>query len=450
MALGRARAFVVVIAFFVGIGDAAAALTGSHGCASAKLPGEFPERRFRSPFPSPIAEERQELRDKYLFGDWLGVRGKLVDHGINLTVLFITDPFGNVLGGRKLGFADYSLVGVDLVIDTGKLVGWCGGQFHVGFADNFGNSLTQGEVGNTFPIQLADVADANIRLTYLSYTQSLFEGRLDIRLGRLTINSVGGEEFLGSEYFKAFTSVGIDLVPLGLFVNAPGAFGYPNATWGARIKVQPWKQLYVMAGVYNGDPNLKSGERHGVDFSFHGPPFVIAEIGWRRNYGKDAPGLASNLKAGGYEDDGRFGLYILGDQELLRWGPPMQHRHLGLFGAFVFAPKRQGNTFPVFLDAGLVLYGPTSKRPKDFVGVAVAYGLYSADMVTIAKSDVLIARSSLVGNVRDFEMTIEATYGLKLLPGLVLQPDLQYIIHPSGKSSLPNALALGLNAVVFL
>jgi porin len=442
-----ARSVLAIVALFAGVDDAEAA--SGHDCSRAKFPGEFSERRFRSPFSSPVVEERQELRDKYLLGDWLGARAKLAEHGINLTALFITDPFGNVTGGERLGFTAYSLVGVDLVIDTGKLVGWCGGQLHVGFADNFGNSLSQEYVGNAFPIQLADVADVNIRLTYLSYTQSLFDGRLDLRLGRLTINSVGGEEFLGSEYFKVFTSVGINLVPLGLFLNAPGAFGYPTATWGARIKVQPFKQLYVMAGVYNGDPSLKSGERHGVDFSFHGPPFLIGEIGLRRNFGKAAPGRAGNLKLGGYEDDGRFGLYLVGDQELVRWGATSQHRHLGVFGACVFAPTRPENALPVFLDGGLVLYGPTSRRPKDFVGAAVVYGSYSADMAVAAGNDVLTARSVASG-VRDFEMTIEATYGLKLLPGLVLQPDLQYIVHPSGKASIPNALALGLNVVVLL
>jgi carbohydrate-selective porin OprB len=412
----RARALLVFVgALLIGSGLD----RGTTTCRRSKLPGEYPQHRFRGPFP-PLVEERQELRDKYLFGDWLGVRSQLAERGIHVTALFITDPFVNVLGGKQRGFADYNLFGSDLVVDTDKLVPWCGGQFHVGFAANFGTSLSKDYVGNTFPIQLADVADADARLTYLSYTQSLFDDRLSIRLGRLTINSVWGQEFLGSEYFKAFTSVGINLVPLGLFLNAPGAFGYPDTTWGARIKLEPVKQLYVMAGIYNGDPNLKSGERHGVDFSMHGPPFVIAEVGLRSHYGRDAPGLAGNLKLGAYEDGGRYGVYVVGDHELLRWGAPRQHRHLGLFGALVFTPN--ANAVPVFLDGGLVLYGPTRRRAKDFVGAALVYG--------------------------DFEMTIEATYGLKLVPGLVLQPDVQYVIHPSHDARIPNALATGLNIIV--
>ena len=137
-----------------------------------------------------------------------------------------------VSGGRRRGLREYDLLGIDLLIDTDKLLGWPGGEFRIGFANNSGTSLSQQYVGNNFPVQLADVASPNPRLTYLSYTQSLFDDKLSVRLGRLTINSVYGEEFAGSPYFKAFTSVTFDLVPLGIFLNAPGAFGYPLTTWG--------------------------------------------------------------------------------------------------------------------------------------------------------------------------------------------------------------------------
>lgn len=394
-----------------------------------------------------VAEKSEDFKAKYLFGDWLGVRSKLARYGIKLTVLLITDPFGDVAGGQRRGFADYNLVGGDLCWKTDKVLGWWHGEFHVGFAANFGTSLSKSYVGNTFPVQLADVADAHVRLTYLSYTQSLFDDRLSIRVGRLTINSVYGEEFLGSEYFKAFTSVGIDLVPLGLFLNAPGAFGYPDTTWGARVKIEPVKQFYAMAGAYDGDPSLKDGARHGVDFSMRGPLFLIGEIGVRQNYGKHAAGLSGNLKLGGYYDDGHYGLYLVGDQELLRWGDSKQDRHLGAFAALVVAPDRQPNTLRLFLDAGLVLYGPARRRPKDFVGFAVVYGSYTGTSMPPMGIPNLVSAST---DLQDFEMTLEWTYGLKLFPGLTLQPDLQCIIHPSGKRTITNALVMGLNVVAKL
>jgi porin len=426
---------------------------------SARLrPGEYPDYLFREHFPAPVIESSEEFREKYLFGDWLGTRSQLADQGIKPLVLFITDPFGNVAGGRRRGFSEYDLLGLDLIVEADKLLGWPGGEFRIGFANNSGTSLSQKYVGNNFPVQLADVADANPRLTYLSYTQSLFDDKLSVRVGRMTINSVYGEEFAGSQYFKAFTSVGFNLVPIGIFLNAPGAFGYPLTTWGARIKFEPVESFYAMVGCYNGDPELKEGDRHGVDFTLRGPPFVIAEVGYRRNYGKDATGLPGNVKLGAYFNGGsadvfdqpgesvqaRYGFYLLGDQALVRWGDPAEKRHLGAFTAFVAAPDQRVNQLPYFFDAGLVAYGPLSSRPRDFAAFGVAYGSYSGDL---RRAEEIQARTNPAIGVQNWEMTLEWTYGCTVRPGLLVQPDLQYLINPGGNKAIPNALAIGVNVV---
>jgi len=426
-------------------------------------PGEYPEQLFHEPFPAPGVETSEEFRDKYLFGDWLDARSELADQGIKPLVLFITDPFVNASGGQRRGFSEYDLLALDLLLDTDKLLGWPGGEFHVGFANNSGTSLSQRYVGNNFPIQLADVADPNPRLTYLSYTQSLFDDKLSVRFGRLTINSVYGEEFAGSQYFKAFTSVAFDLVPLGIFSNAPGAFGYPLTTWGARVKFEPVESFYAMVGCYNGDPELKDGDRHGVDFTMRGPPFVIGEVGYRRNYGKDATGLPGNVKLGAYFNGGnaavfdsgfagqpseteqaRYGFYVLGDQALVRWGDPTEKRHLGAFAAFVCAPDQRVNTVPYFFDAGLVAYGYLPSRPRDFAGFGVAYGSYSGDL---RRAEEVQAVTDPAVGVQSWEMTLELTYGCTVKPGLLVQPSLQYLINPGGNKAVPNALAIGVNVV---
>jgi porin len=426
-------------------------------------PGEYPDYLFREPHPAPVAETSEDFREKYLFGDWLGARSELAAEGIKPLVLFITDPFVNAAGGRRQGFSEYDLLGLDVIADLDKLLGWPGGEFRVGFANNSGTSLSTHYVGNNFPVQLADVASANPRLTYLSFTQSLFDDKLSVRIGRLTINSVYGEEFAGSQYFKAFTSVAFDLVPLGIFLNAPGAFGYPLATWGTRVKFEPVESFYVMAGCYDGDPATKEDDRHGVDFTLRGPPFVIGEVGYRRNYGKDATGLPGNAKLGAYYNGGsaevfgsglggqpgqsvqaRYGCYLLGDQALARWGDPAEKRHLGAFAAFVCAPDPRVNTAPYFFDAGLVTYGFLPSRPRDFVAFGVAYGSYSNDL---RRAEEVQALTDPDVGVQSWEMTLEWTYGCTIKPGLLLQPSIQYLVNPSGNKTVPNALALGMNIV---
>jgi porin len=427
-------------------------------------PGEYPDYLFREHFPAPVSITSEDFQEKYLFGDWMGVRSELAGEGIKPQALFITDPFVNASGGRRRGFSEYDLLALDLILETDKLMGWSGGEFHIGFANNSGTSLSQKYVGNTFPVQLADVADANPRLTYLSYTQTLFEDKLSLRFGRLTINSVYGEEFAGSQYFKAFTSVGFNLVPIGIFLNAPGAFGYPLTTWGARVKYEPAEAFYAMAGCYNGDPEVKEGDRHGVDFTMRGPPFVIGEVGYRRNYGKDAAGLPGNVKLGAYFNGGdaevfgsglagqpsevvqaRYGFYFLGDQALARWGDLAEKRHLGAFAAFVAAPDQRVNQLPYFFDAGFVGYGFFPSRPRDFAAFGVAYGSYSGDL---RRAEEFQALTDPTIGVQNWEMTLEWTYGCTLKPGLLVQPDLQYLINPSGNKAIPNALAVGVNVVV--
>jgi porin len=217
-----------------------------------------------------------------------------------------------------------------------------------------------------------------------------------------------------------------------------------------------------MVGAYNGDPALKQGDLHGLDFSLRGPLFLIGEVGIRWNYGRDSTGLSGNLKFGGYynggthqtfattpnrqseKESGLYGLYILGDQVLLRWGDPGQDRHLGAFGALTAAPDQRVNKVPYFFDTGIVAYGPLHKRSKDFVGFAIVYGSFSRDL----RREEVIQPTSI--GPQHFEMALELNYGWTVRPGLLVQPDVQYLVHPNGSQRLPNSVAFGLNIVVSL
>ena len=47
-------------------------------------------------------------------------------------------------------------------------------------------------------------------------------------------------------------------------------------------------------------------------------------------------------------------------------------------------------------------------------------------------------------------MTLELNYGWTIRPGLLLQPDLQYLVHPNGNTQVHNAVAIGMNIVLNL
>jgi len=116
---------------------------------------------------------------------------------------------------------------------------------------NVDSRRSEDVVGNTFPIQSSHGSVPGPRLTNLSYSQSLFDDQLNVRIGRQSID------------FNA--------IPFATFYNAPGAFGYPATAWGARTRYTPPGDFDVMAGIYNGDPEVGLASRHGLDFTLQGP-----------------------------------------------------------------------------------------------------------------------------------------------------------------------------------
>src|SRR5262249_52325394 len=140
----------------------------------------------------------------------------------------------------------------------------------------------------------------------------------------------------------------------------------------------------------------------------------------------------------------RYGFYAVADQALARWGDPAEKRHLGAFAAFVCAPDQRVNQMPYFFDAGLVAYGFLRSRPRDFAGFGLAYGSYSGDLRRAGGIQALAAPA--VGGP-NWGITPGVMYGCTVRPGLLVQPDLQYLINPSGNRAIPNALAVGVNVV---
>lgn len=407
---------------------------------------------------SPVAAQTPAPFADRLSGDWGGVRSDLLGHGIDLRLLLISDPYGNSRGGLETGFTGYSMLSGDLLLDTEPSLGIPGGEVQLGFSVNFGTQLSQDVVGNTFPIQSSDVAPPGGRLTTVSYTQSLLQDRLSLRLGRLSIDSLYGEEFAGSTYFRQFTSVAFNAIPFAIFYNAPAALGYPATTWGARARYQPTPGFYAMAGLYNGDPAVGLASRHGLDFTLAGPAFAIGELGWSRPVQNQPSALPGNLKIGAFSlagavpaydrsvnAGGRHGFYLVADQALARYGEPAQGRQLGVFGSVVSAPNASVSPMPVFFSTGLVANGPLASRPRDVLSLGLAYGGFSAPLA--AEQRQLALQDPSLRPQRS-ELTLELSYGLSLMPGVMLQPGAQLIVHPGGDPATPSALALGVNAVI--
>jgi len=101
-------------------------------------------------------------------------------------------------------------------------------------------------------------------------------------------------------------------------------------------------------------------------------------------------------------------------------------RHSTGDGSVNYAPQQRINGIPYFAEVALGYQGLPPGRDSDVAAIALYYGGFSR---------------YLPGQT--YELTLEWTYALVVTPWLTIQPDIQYIIHPSGKSSVSNALVVG-------
>jgi len=378
----------------------------------------------------------------YLTGNWGGHREKLKNKGIDIFGYYDLTVLGNPIGGVKKGLAYAGLLNLYLDFDLEKLLNIRGLRFRVSGSWASGRSLTDDFIGNFFQVS-SIFSGTQVRLYQLYLEQSLFDDKLNIALGRLAT----GDEFMTSPIFFNFVSLAFDQNPISVLFNIPSFTVDPVSTWGARVKVRPFKEFYAMLGIYNSE--LGSGKISFSNFeaSFNGEALLIGELGYLLNSDKDSNGFPGNYKLGAYYDTNRFtvlsnpvgkrrgnyGFYLIMDQMIYREGGPGSDQGLTPFATFTLAPSEDINTFPFFFSTGLVYEGLFRSRDTDTTSFGFSYGKVSRNLIG-----------------QDFEMLMELTHIFKITPWLSIQPDVQYIIHPGGTGDIPNALVVGFGMYVNL
>ncbi len=395
------------------------------------------------------------LPREHLLGTWLGLRTNLENWGITPTLTFVSDMAGNPAGGKSQGFAEANNLGLDLLFDLEKLLHLEGGSFFVSMSQRNGESLSKNRVGNVFTIQQV-YGGQTFHLIDVAYKQKFLDGVMESSIGRLA----AGDDFFVSQYNYLFMQNGFCGNPVGVFFNSPGMTAYPNASWGARLKVKPTQRTYFMGGVYNGDPAIRDIDHNGADMSMHGPVFVIGEAGYRLNGLPGDSRRLGNYKVGFWYDNaeftdynsvgqaapastkrGNWGLYTLFDQVLVPFGEPGSNRGFGVFGSFLVSPDESVSQMPYFFTAGVASRGIFAARPIDVAGFGVVYGSFSSELGNAQQREQLL--DPTVG-VQDYETVLEWTYRFNLHRGAVfIQPDIQFVINPGGTGQINDALVLG-------
>ena len=380
------------------------------------------------------------------YGDPGGYRAFLAARGFTYDLTYIGDAFGNPVGGYRQGATYEGRLDVNLNADLQKLLGLQGLTGHAELFQVHGQGLTVGNTLDLFGVTgIETTPGAKLYEAWLE--QSLLGGRVTVRGGQLAADT----EFVISQTAAVF---------IGASYGWPASFGndlpsggpvYPLGAAGVRLKAAVTDHLTVLVGGFDGDPN--GTYRPGVldtllprltvpsGFSFRtgDPPFAIGEAQYSYNQGVDPGGLPGVAKLGYFHHFDRFdatnrpfapgatyrgddGVYGIIDQTVYREAAN-PHQGAAVFLRATYDPADR-NLIDFYVDGGVAYNGLLPSRPNDTAGLDFAYGHISR---AVTRSDIVTGAAPLI---RDFQTTFEATYQIALAPGITLQPDAQYIVHP--------------------
>jgi porin len=405
----------------------------------------------------------------------------LIERGFNLQVNYFGETLGNPTGGVKQGAIYEGLLEMSIDGDLKKIAGLPGATFHVNAYQIHGRGLTTYNIFNYSTISGIE-ARRTTRLFELWFEQKFFGGLAALRVGQLAADT----EFILSD-FDALYFNGTYGWPNITSVNLPGTGPhFPVTTPGLRLKLTPNDQTELLFGVFNGDPAgvgldtalTEIKDPSGINFRLKDPPLAIGEAQFKYTLPIGSDGLAGKARIGGWRhfgkfDDrylgidglslvnpssngtpvthaGDFGIYGIIDQMILRLPGDDPKRGIGVYGfAMVCPPNR--NLMEFDAQAGISFGGLLDSRPDDIFGLAAAFSKLSSSVQKLDRDARLYSDAS--PPVRNYELALELTYQAQIIPGVIVQPDFQYIFFPgagaanplypsSGK--IPNAAVFGL------
>ena len=251
----------------------------------------------------------------------------------------------------------------------------------------------------------------------------------------------------------------------------------PLSTWGGRIRYNITPKVYAQFGGFAIDGGTFLQNTHITNFSNSRVTGTnwMGEIGYETTFTNDA--MPRSYRLGSWYLDaprndvlentsgqnyfqyggsrlrhrGETGVYATADQVIYR--PDSSMRNVAVFGS-AFYNGNGGEAVKYALKAGVVKTGTFSGRDRDTVGFAVSDTAFSANEVTYLNYEQI--KGGGPGNVASKEYIFELNYGYAVAPGVVLRPDVQYIINPDPRYSptyakkIPNAAVVGLMLTINL
>lgn len=378
---------------------------------------------------SASANNNEHFNDT-LTKDWKGYREKLHKAGLNISSYYRIDSMYNSNGGIGQGGKFLDRLAIFADIDGDKMFNMKGLTSHIAYYSNTGGNPDD-FVGS---IQGTDTMTArrNKARFYEAYIQqNLMDDKVSLLAGIRDIDN----EFFYAPTTDLFIHEVDDLDNISPRSANTTSIAPISTTF--RIKVTPNQNYYAQAAV--ADRNSKATNYPGVS-GFRN--LTIFEAGLTPTYDslknkfgvgfwryKDQFATYDNSKQKHYQ-----GYYFVADNQLYKEEGSCNQ---GL-SSFIKVKFGEDKVVPAnrTINVGLVYKGLFPTRDNGSLGFSV--------MRTRLDSGYRLSKRSSGVYLNSHETTYELTYSDVVFKWLTVQPDIQYIVNPSGSSSLKNATVFGL------
>lgn len=312
---------------------------------------------------------------------------------------------------------------LDLIaqLDLERAIGWQGAKAHAYVLYNGNSSLSE----LTGDSQVASNIETGVRALrlYEFWIEAPLGQNANLKLGLYDLNSEFDALETSSLFLGSAHGIGTDISQTG--ENGPSIF--PSTSLAARLQLGLAENLAIRAAVLDGVPgDPRHPGRTAIKLGGDDGALLISEL----DFG-DANG---RFIAGAWGYTGRFethdslstarssGYYLRGEAKIASPGGDTLR---GFFRLGVASGKV--NPFDRFAAAGLSYEIENQGK----LGLAAAHARFSG------------AFQAANPGTEAAETSLELTYARDLTPWLQIQPNIQWIINPSGDPTLDNALLFG-------
>lgn len=351
------------------------------------------------------------------------------DGGLLIEPVYYGEVFSNTRGGMTTRNATQyqALFDLSLTVDFEKTLLPVPGRFYMLGQNTHGRGLTGDFIGDTLVLSNIDSGKNLTQVAEYWWEFNVLHDVVTLRLGKQDVNT----EFFFIDIAEDYIQSSFGLTPTAVLPTFPfpsiAALALVRLDDSLQLKLGVWDLLAEVGswGVSGNSTVLAIGELEYKYALLDGALPGVMAVG--AAYATDGELLGTVFDAG-------HGYYVQLEQLLFRereWDADAPEG-LGVFAAYY--PRFLGRQFldESFGDSfvgGVVYRGLISGRDEDVLGAGVAW-------------------AELFKGGSDRETVYEFFYKARITPRVSLQPDIQYIVTPSG--IYPDALAIGMRFQVDL